>query len=262
MTGTTLDDYSQVLDLPGKDGLPRIIVGGQAVNFWATFYLKTEPTLNRFVPFHSKDLDLLGTSIDLLDLAKKTGFKIAQAENKTFIPSAGYLLMPLKSGDTVKVEILKRIYGIQTHEIQDKAVVLDYSGHQIRVIDPISLLKAKMENAVNLEQKRPHGDRQDEKHMRIMIVVTQTYLRETIANIGLEKFSVRDCLDFHEEVVNICSSKSGKKAIEMYDIKWEDALPIEDLEHSEHSQLKNFITKRWHRVKTDLYSKKISSSRH
>lgn len=251
-TETTLEDYSSILQLLGKDGLPRIMVGGQAVNFWAEFYLEADPQLNNFRPFQSKDLDLLGTQMDLLDLASKTGFKIVAAENKAFIPSAGYLLMPHRNGVEVKVEILKRIYGVRTHDIQEKALEFNYRAKNIRIIDPISLLQSKVENAVGLEQKRPHGNRQDEKHMRIMMMVVRAHLRGSIKNIGQEKYGVRDCLNLHEDVISICTSNAGKQAVRMYELNWEDVFPLKELTKSNYEGLRNFAEIRWPRVERDL----------
>lgn len=249
---TTVDDYARILKIPGRDGLPRIIVGGHAVNIWSEHYLSAEPDLRKFVPFHSKDLDLLGTTLDLDRLAKETGLEVRKAENKMFIPSAGYLLLPMTNGESVKVEILKRIHGIQTQEIESKAAELTLHGIHVRVIDPIALLQAKTANAVEIEQKNAWGDRQDEKHMRMMVICTRAYLRESVASIGQEKFSTRDCLDFHEAVLKIALSDIGKKAAEIYGIKWREAFPLKELQTSSNVRLKNFVHKRLARMLDEL----------
>ncbi|MBI4023852.1 MAG: hypothetical protein HY360_02660 [Verrucomicrobia bacterium] len=87
---TSLEDYIQVLRLTGTDGLPRILVGGQAIHAWAEYYVEAEPELCKFLPFLSKDIDLLGTALDLLMIERATGFHAVLAENRVFIPSAGY----------------------------------------------------------------------------------------------------------------------------------------------------------------------------
>jgi len=82
-----------VLQLPHQDHL--IIVGGQAVSIWADRYLQAEPELHQYLPFTSKDLDLLGDAVDLHHLSKATGFKRVMAPQKVLIPSAGFIEMAM-----------------------------------------------------------------------------------------------------------------------------------------------------------------------
>jgi hypothetical protein len=48
---TELEDFLAVLELPDEEGLPFIIVGGHAANFWALQYLPKKPSLQEFFPF-------------------------------------------------------------------------------------------------------------------------------------------------------------------------------------------------------------------
>jgi hypothetical protein len=49
-------DYWDVLSDPAQP----LIVGGQAVNLWAEVYTPSEPALQEFQPFTSKDADIFG----------------------------------------------------------------------------------------------------------------------------------------------------------------------------------------------------------
>jgi hypothetical protein len=63
---THIADFSDVLSCPNGDD-PPVIVGGHAVNLWATYFLShDEDALSKYLPFTSKDLDLVGTW-DLLE---------------------------------------------------------------------------------------------------------------------------------------------------------------------------------------------------
>ncbi len=213
---TSPEDYKDILALNGSDGMPRILVGGHAVNVWAEHYLKEEPSLAEFMPFRSKDLDILGTSSDLEDVARKTGLKCERAENRTFIPSAGYLLMKHKSGEFVKVEILKRIYGVTSESLKERASELVHQGIRIRVIDPLTLLRAKTENSVHLEQNKPGYERQDVKHMQIMLIVAHAFLKDTIKAFLKSEIDARDVLSFHEEYLSFAKTETARKAAAMY----------------------------------------------
>ena len=61
---TGLEPFQAVLAQRDAEGQPFIIVGGQAANFWAAYYLPREPRLEAHFPFTSKDLDLIGTKTD------------------------------------------------------------------------------------------------------------------------------------------------------------------------------------------------------
>ena len=171
---TKLDDYKAVLSLPHQEHL--IIVGGQAVSIWADRYLAVEPELHQYLPFTSKDLDLLGDLHDLHQLAKVTGFKMVTAPQKVLIPSTGFLEMPRQDAQPVKIEILKRVYGITNQEAQDTALMVEKDGVRYRVLHPIMLLKAKVETAVHLPQDKPGMERQDARHLKMTIHVCPQFL--------------------------------------------------------------------------------------
>jgi hypothetical protein len=48
----SLEQFSEVFRIRDAAGRPYILIGGQAVNYWAERYLPTEPTLRKLLPFH------------------------------------------------------------------------------------------------------------------------------------------------------------------------------------------------------------------
>ncbi len=50
-----------------------MLVGGQAVNFWASFYQGRVPALAREAPFTSKDIDFCGDERAVRDCAERLG---------------------------------------------------------------------------------------------------------------------------------------------------------------------------------------------
>ncbi len=242
---TLLDDFHQVLHLRDSNNLPYIIIGGHAVNLWAARYLSIEPSLSDFVPFTSKDLDLLGDYLDLERLAKATGFEKKTAEKKIWIPSCGFLVMPFGNAKTgVKIEILKRLYGIPHGEIEERALKSVWKGEEIRVPDPILLLKAKAENVVHIPQNEPGRERQDVKHVKMLIICVRAFLREQISDISTGKISVIDCLAFHQDMCEFALTKTAKKAVQMYNLNWVETMPLQELRETSEKKLKNFMEKR------------------
>lgn len=52
-------------------GKPYLLIGGQAVNYWAERYLATEPQLEALQPFTSEDIDFKGGHEDVRRIAKQ-----------------------------------------------------------------------------------------------------------------------------------------------------------------------------------------------
>ncbi|HUJ11375.1 MAG TPA: hypothetical protein VL171_15270 [Verrucomicrobiae bacterium] len=244
---TNVEDYKPILSLRGPDHLPRIIVGGQAVNIWAERYRDAEPRLDNYLPFTSKDLDLLGDASDLHQIATETGFKKMTARREPIIPSAGYLEMPLGDAGSVKIEILKRMYGVTTEEAREAALVIEHKGLQLRVLHPITLLTAKAEAAVHLPQNKPGQERQDVRHLQMMVLCVRSFLREQIVETEAGELEVRDCLDLHQKVLKVLSSYTAGQARRKYGIDWLEIMPVEALKVSREMKLRNFVEQRWHR---------------
>ena len=60
-----LEAFSEALTLRNPDGQPYVLIGGQAVNFWAERYLKAESALGDYGPFTSGDIDFFGGKADV-----------------------------------------------------------------------------------------------------------------------------------------------------------------------------------------------------
>ena len=49
-----LEEFAEVFDLRDSDGRPFLLIGGQAVNYWAERYRSIEPSLELFQPEGAK----------------------------------------------------------------------------------------------------------------------------------------------------------------------------------------------------------------
>jgi hypothetical protein len=67
----TLREFSSVFQVRNLAGVPYVLVGGQAVNYWAERYLGEEPELRKLVPFTSGDIDFLGHRDDVQHIARQ-----------------------------------------------------------------------------------------------------------------------------------------------------------------------------------------------
>jgi hypothetical protein len=76
--GFSLQQFSEVLKIRDAAGQPYLLIGGQAVNYWAERYLAVEPQLEPLKPFTSEDIDFKGGQADVQRIARQlalpTGF--------------------------------------------------------------------------------------------------------------------------------------------------------------------------------------------
>lgn len=86
--GFSLQQFSKVLNVRDATGKPYLLIGGQAVNYWAERYLATEPQLKALQPFTSEDIDFKGGSADVLHIAR-------QLELAPSYPSKVHGIIPL-----------------------------------------------------------------------------------------------------------------------------------------------------------------------
>ena len=147
---TTVSEYAVVLRAAESLPTPQVIIGGQAVSIWAERYLPGEPELGKYLPFTSKDLDLLGNKSDLDQLARLTGYAKVAARPDRWIPSAGYLELPRPDGKPVKVEVLKKLYGATKEEVRDAEQAR--RKHAIDLI--VALPVAELANSRRLRLKK------------------------------------------------------------------------------------------------------------
>ena len=69
--GFSLEQFSEVLKTRDAGGQPYVLIGGQAVNYWAERYLPIEPQLKPLQPFTSEDIDFKGNREDVQRIARQ-----------------------------------------------------------------------------------------------------------------------------------------------------------------------------------------------
>lgn len=114
IVGFSLWQFSEIFKIRDADGQPYVLVGGQAVNYWAERYLSTEAELEKLQPFTSQDIDFKGNRTDVERIAQQLNLnpnyppKVAMTALSGFIPLQ---IGALKSS----IEIVRRIPGISDH---------------------------------------------------------------------------------------------------------------------------------------------------
>lgn len=237
-----LADYESVIEAAGHPDIRAVLVGGQAVYFWAMRYRQRRSELDQYMPYTSQDADYLADESSARKLAEMLHCKFVRAPQKGGMLGLSLGHIPMNNG--VDVEILGRVNGVMEAKIHRAALHLEWRGKTMHVIHPIQLYIAKGHNLIDLDQ----SDRQDGKHFAIMQLVLREFLAEIAANT--ENTAPTALLKSCESVMDFHLSDTGLKLIVQGHIPKIDPWP--DLAAHASSKIQNFVRERLPRWKREL----------
>jgi hypothetical protein len=218
-----LRQFSQVFEMRNSEGLPYILIGGQAVNYWAERYFETEPELKSLQPFTSEDIDFKGGKEDVKRIADHLGLVPEFPPKVAMTALAG--CVRFKIGDlSSNIEVVRSIPGI-SGSVDALAVEAELAGKTIRVLDPISLLACKM----NLVVTVPQQERRDLEHIRILIPCVRAFLREFLTQVERGKLPIKGWLGATKRVLKLTTSSRSRKISTKYKVSWSEILPLEEI---------------------------------
>jgi hypothetical protein len=231
----SLEQFTALFDLRNAEGKPYLIIGGQAVNYWAETYRAKEPELAQWLPFGSKDIDFHGDRDDVLRMAKDLGLRATLPHSREMSALAGVIPFEI-DGLRTSIEVVRHSRGLPNARIQRWALTANRGGKKIRVLDPISLLDSKLWLALKVDQK----ERRDVEHMRIMLLCVRAFLRETLRGVEAGTLPARGWLGAVERVLKLAESRAGKKAARRLGVDWAQTLPLTEIAASSHRAAKRF----------------------
>ena len=177
IVGFSLHQFSEVFKIRDSAGRPYLLIGGQAVNYWAERYLSREPELQSLQPFTSQDIDFKGNREDVQRIAQQLESSPAYPPKVAMTALAG--VIPVQIGDQKSlIEVVRRISGI-SDSAQTPAIEAQWEQKAIRVLDPISLLASKLQLAATV----PQEGRQDVAHLKILLPCVRAFLADLLQQV-------------------------------------------------------------------------------
>jgi hypothetical protein len=131
------------------------------------------------------------------------------------------------------------VSGLLLGEVKKSGVAVEFSGVQFHVLTPIACLKAKLYNLANLDQ----SDRQDERHVRILIPCTRAFIRRLLQEAQATG-KLRPVLNSLEQLLSLTSRRPVVQTVRLHRINLFRTVPLADLERAGHAKLVNFVAKR------------------
>lgn len=136
---------------------PIVLVGGQAVNFWAEFYENEAPQLAELAPYMSKDIDFKGSREAVRECAQRLGgtAKLATLDDMN-TPSTGAVVFTDENNHTRQIDFLDSVAGVDDTELVETAApatLHDEHGAPIAsflVMNPVLCLRSRAHNVAYL----------------------------------------------------------------------------------------------------------------
>jgi hypothetical protein len=153
-----------------------VLVGGQALNYWAEVYAPRLPALRAEAPFTSKDIDVIG------EASQKAARQIARAlhgqttEPTIYEATAAVAVVSYSDpGGTPRViDFLRKLHKVDVKDVERTALVLRPG---LRVMHPVWCLESRVHNCLDLaDYQTPEGYSQ----ARAAVFCAREFLRDLL----------------------------------------------------------------------------------
>lgn len=212
-----------------------MLVGGQAVNYWAEHYLGAEPALHEYMPFTSGDIDFRGNREDVRHIADQLKLPPVFPDKVSVTALAG--LIPIQVGkQRSNIEIVRLIPGVAVTGVDELAVEAVFNGQQIRVLNPISLLLCK----VNLALTVPQENRQDVEHLRMLFFCVRSFLRNFLLLVEQGVLPAKGWLGAVNKLSKLARSTHGRTVSKQFAIRWLEILPLSEIAKAKNGKIISF----------------------
>lgn len=219
--GRPIEDFARVLHaLARRRDASAALVGGQAVNAWATVYLESlGASLERHLPFTSSDIDVAGSADLLVALHRELGGELRIAGPRQIVHGTLYIG---EGALAVELDVLRVVGGVGAIRPSD-TVLLELCGAAVPVLFPHLLLRGKLASAMQLDQR----SRQDVKHVKILVLVLGEFLRSLVRDV--RPADERAVLLVLQEVLAILSSDDARHFAHTHRVSFDRVMPMREL---------------------------------
>jgi hypothetical protein len=232
------EDFAEVLRTGDSNGTP-IVVGGHAAGLWSRYFMAGGVTeLTEYLPFRSKDLDVVGTNSLLEALHKRFKGRLSRSEPRS--PVFGRLDIPQPGGGFLRVEVLHTVLGLDAKDLA-RTVNLEIQGVTARIPLPHLILKAKLANAALIDQE----GRQDVKHARMMLLCVRAFIIELSENCRSGLLGERALANLLGEIWDIVSSPVATKAAELWELDSSTVWPLDELRNTGSDKISGWLQHRF-----------------
>lgn len=242
--GYSPQEVSELLSRLGGASAELVLVGGQALAFWAHYYRARLPADLR--PYVTLDVDFLGTSVQAKAFADRLpGARLYVPSLDDHTPSSGRVVARNVLGRTLEVDFLHSLVGLSETEVRRNAVeIKDGQGRLlVRVMHPVYCLESRIKNLALLPDKR---NRFGVAQAQLAVQVVRLHVRRVLA----EPNGTRKALKLVERLAELAASEPGKRCFVEYRVDVLRAIPARALPVPEFQQ------HRWAQIRAQVSSER------
>jgi hypothetical protein len=207
---------AHILSLAGQR---MVLVGGQALAFWAAYYAVPMPT-----SAVTKDADFLGVAEDVRRIARGLGGQAHYPHEKALTALAGQVTKALPGRDYVNIDVLHRLHGeVSAQAARARAVKVEADAGQFLVLHPLDVLQGRLENLYSLREKQDeHGAAQ----LALAIEMTRAFLADEAARAEPEGARRRNALLLKhlKRIAAMARSDAGRKVARRFGLHVADGI--------------------------------------
>lgn len=229
------EEVHEILSICSPRGL---LVGGQALAFWADyFHLELPANLESGI---TSDADFIGDSALAKDLAKHLGWQIWIPTLDDATPRTGKVTKRTKNGQVKQVDFLSGVMGLTTKDLARRAIELEISAaSKLRVIHPIDVLDSRIQNLHSLPSKRNDAGI---AQANLAVDVARAFIRQQITAQG-----ERAGLKLLERVADIAADIAAVRVFLLFAVDPLAAVPLDDFRTTP-----SLHKVRWPQIVTDV----------
>jgi len=258
-------DARQLQQILNVLGDRMILIGGQALAFWASHYLLEAPAIavTRDVdlllpgarvtgPLRRRNVDVLAFKEEIRLLAKRLQARVQFPHERALTVLVGQVVKDLADGKYINIDVLFRVHGDVTSEgIDQRAVEVVMGAGRFRVMHPLDVLQGRLENVYSLSEKQDeHGLAQ----LQIAIPTARAFLLDVAAKDSAAKRPV--VLDHIARIESMALSDAGRKVARRHQLHVADAIDPRPVAH-----VKTFMTRKMPQLLTLMSSARRSEVR-
>ena len=223
----TEEEKDTILSCCGPEPL---LVGGQALAFWAVWFKIESPAeLGDKITTHA---DFIGSSTNAGALNKQLHWTMWTPSLDDSTPQTAKLTKKVDNNGVKQIDFLHSIVGLDTKEIRKRAVAINLPpSSKISILHPVDVLTSRLKNLQHLPEKQNE------------VGVAQAHLAIKIASAFLGTLLAtpyrRELPTWVEHVARIALDKSLGNTLDRYGLDPLKSIPVGDIEVPE------FKAKRW-----------------
>jgi hypothetical protein len=242
----TSEEVERILKVCGPHAL---LVGGQALATWATYYgVQPAGELSRVV---TMDAGFIGSNATAQKLQRSLGqpWKLRKATLDDFGPQVAKVYASLPEQGIKQVDFLSGIVGLDTDAIRRRASQLRLEdGTTVQVLHPLDVLESRLRNLDALPSKR---NAIGVAQARLAVSVVRAFIEHYMDEAG-DPRTVRQAV---KRVEKLALDTQLARVAFTYDIDVLAAIPVDRIAYS------RFREEQWPRLVARLNSKRAAFER-